>query len=380
MLLQSVPLAILLALVSNITPVYGITTWKEIRSTLSSRLKEIVPERTRSLEKRAVNKTVWVSSHTYQGNTFFDDWDFFNYSDPTKYVDRDTAYSRGLIYITEEGRANMHVDSWTRLTREEVQSRRKLRQSVRIHSKTKYNHGLFILDVAQAPFGCGTWPAYWMSGYYWPDEGEIDIIENVHSNLSNQVAWHTKPGCFLTTPGNFTGTAGSTICDSSYNYNTGCGIVDPSIASFGPTFNAKGGGVYAMKWDEQSIDVWFFYRSAIPGDILQGLPNPANWPLPSASLSNRGCDIDKYFMNLMLIFGKYSAVGCPGTCEERVMDPNSFTNATWSINYVKVYNKTIINTSYLEAAATHVSSILNVGSLVAFLFMPTVVTLYCSIF
>jgi hypothetical protein len=44
------------------------------------------------------------------------------------YVDRDTAFSRGLVYITEEGRANMHVDSWTRLTREEVESRSKLRQ------------------------------------------------------------------------------------------------------------------------------------------------------------------------------------------------------------------------------------------------------------
>ena len=85
------------------------------------------------------------------------------------------------------------------------------------------------------------------------------------------MAWHTLPGtpfplyavllltpllgCILTTPGNFTGTAGAVTCDSSINYNTGCGIVDQSIASFGETFNEKGGGVYAMKWDELSIDV-----------------------------------------------------------------------------------------------------------------------------
>ena len=62
-------------------------------------------------------------------------------------------------------------------------------------------------------------------------------------------------GCTLTTPGNFTGTAGAVTCDSSINFNTGCGIVDQSIASFGETFNVKGGGVYAMKWDELSIDV-----------------------------------------------------------------------------------------------------------------------------
>lgn len=102
-------------------------------------------------------------------------------------------------------------------------------------------------------------------------EGEIDIIENVHSSRSNQVAWHTSPGlcfsssgyislmhvigCNLVTPGNFSGTAGSTTCDATINYNTGCGIVDASVASFGPTFNELGGGVYAMKWDELSIDV-----------------------------------------------------------------------------------------------------------------------------
>jgi hypothetical protein len=68
-------------------------------------------------------------------------------------------------------------------------------------------------------------------------------------------ALNLQLGCNLTTPGNFSGVAGSTTCDATINYNTGCGIVDQSIASFGPTFNAKGGGIYAMKWDEISIDV-----------------------------------------------------------------------------------------------------------------------------
>ncbi|KIM29503.1 glycoside hydrolase family 16 protein [Serendipita vermifera MAFF 305830] len=314
------------------------------------------------LEKRGVNKTIWTSSFVYQGDSFFDHWDFWNSPDPTnglvQYVDRDTAFRERLVYVTPDGRANMHVDSWTNLTLDEVTSKSKLRPSVRIHSKAKYNHGLFLLDVAEAPFGCGTWPAYWMSGFYWPSDGEIDIIENVHSSRSNQVAWHTSPGCNLVTPGNFSGVAGSTTCDATINYNTGCGIVDPSVASFGPTFNEKGGGIYAMKWDEISIDVWFFYRSAIPEDILEGTPNPASWRLPSASLSNLGCDIDRYFMNQMLIFDitlcgdwagtSYSQVGCPGTCEERVTDPSNFVNATWSINSIKVYNKTIFNTSYLD--------------------------------
>jgi hypothetical protein len=132
------------------------------------------------------------------------------------------------------------------------------------------------------------------SGSEWPGDGEIDIIENVHSSSSNQVAWHTLPGtpflpspcsspysllgCTLTTPGNFTGTAGAVTCDATINYNTGCGIVDQSIASFGETFNEKGGGVYAMKWDQLSIDVCA-YIALLVRDNLEA-KNPGRVLLP----------------------------------------------------------------------------------------------------
>ncbi|PVG01548.1 hypothetical protein CPB86DRAFT_699128 [Serendipita vermifera] len=344
-------------------------SWRDISSSLSSVVvKRSVRQESHTLEKRAVNKTVWVTAKTYQGQTFFDEWDFYDGADYTQYlllysyVDRDTAFRSGLAYVTEEGRANMHVDSWTNLTVDEVNSGTKLRPSVRISSRQKFNQGLFILDVAKAPYGCSTWPAYWTTNENWPNDGEIDIIENVHKSTSNQVSWHTTEGCVLTTPGNFTGTVGSSICDHNYMSNTGCGIVDPSIASFGATFNEKGGGVYAMKWDSESIDVWFFYRSAIPDDILIGLPNPSTWPLPSASLSTKGCPIDQYFRNHQIIFdttlcgdwGKYSIANCPGTCPEQVAVGSNFVNATWSINYIKIYNKTIINTAYLDAGATSI--------------------------
>lgn len=127
--------------------------------------------------------------------------------------------------------------------------------------------------------------------------------QRVRRLLHSKRSPDTSPDCTLISPGNYTGIVGSTTCDHDYMSNTGCGIVDPSIASFGEMFNAKGGGVYAMKWDSYSIDVWFFYRTAIPNDILTGLPNPGTWPLPSASLSGLGCPIDTYFRNHMLIFG-----------------------------------------------------------------------------
>jgi beta-glucanase (GH16 family) len=47
------------------------------------------------------------------------------------------------------------------------------RPSVRIISNNFYTHGLFIVDIAHMPFGCGTWPAFWTLGPNWPNNGEI---------------------------------------------------------------------------------------------------------------------------------------------------------------------------------------------------------------
>ena len=38
----------------------------------------------------------------------------------------------------------------------------------------------------------------------------------------------------------------------------------------------------------------------------------------------------------------YASRGCPGTCAERIMDPANFVNATWSINSVRVFKKTLL--------------------------------------
>ena len=62
---------------------------------------------------------------------------------------------------------------------------------------------------------------------------------------------------------------------------------------------------------KRRIRAGFFYRSAIPDDILEGLPNPANWRLPSASLSHVNCPMDKYFKNQMIIFGMYTFLPIP---------------------------------------------------------------------
>ena len=76
-----------------------------------------------------------------------------------------------------------------------------------------------------------------------------------------------------------------------------------------------------MKWDDDGISVCEslhrdqcytatelsvkgnFYRVAIPSDILEGIPDPSNWPNPTATLEPAGCNISNFFMDHQIIFG-----------------------------------------------------------------------------
>lgn len=52
-----------------------------------------------------------------------------------------------MSYVNSAGQAVMHVDNWSYLTPGES------RNSIRIESNDIFNKGLFILDVASAPWG-----------------------------------------------------------------------------------------------------------------------------------------------------------------------------------------------------------------------------------
>jgi len=124
----------------------------------------------------------------------------------------------------------------------------------------------------------------------------VDIIEGVHDNAHNQVAFHTKPGGFpihlhkatnqvsdhdqgvistlpRTSQGPFWYTwhfhstnlhpthqtlqqrngSPNLVCDGTINDNSGCGTLEWSRASYGEYFDSQGGGVFATKWDENEI-------------------------------------------------------------------------------------------------------------------------------
>jgi hypothetical protein len=131
--------------------------------------------------------------------------------------------------------------------------------------------------------------------------GEIDVLEGVHDNEHNQIAWHTAPGCLIDPNVTVSGTINTlnemnlTNCDATLNSNSGCDVTEWSRASYGPLFEQSGGGVIAMKWDENGISIWSFFRAAVPDDIGQGSPDPSSWGLPSATLANASCNIEQFF-------------------------------------------------------------------------------------
>lgn len=301
------------------------------------------------VKKRALSTDIYILQDNYAGDTFFGNFSFFNSSDPTdgsiQYVDGPTAFSRGLARV-EDGVVIMQTDNTT------VLPVNGLRPSVRITSNKSYNSGILaILDLTHAPWGCSVWPAYWMVGPNWPTKGEIDIFEGVHDNTHNQMTWHTgPPGCNLTVSSDFTGTATNhTSCVSTPEDNSGCAVIDWSRSSYGPEFDALQGGVYTMTWDDEAIQIWFFYRQSIPADVLAGAPDPSGWGPPASMLTSDNCDISSHFADQQFVFdittcgdwagASFATSGCPGECGETVQNPENFVNASWHINYLKVYEK-----------------------------------------
>lgn len=290
----------------------------------------------------------------YSGYNFFDDWDFFTAPDPThgnvQYVDRCEALSSGLASVGNDSVVIIAVDDTNQVP---VGGNRK---SVRISSKKSYNGGLFVMDLNAMPTGCATWPAFWtVTNSDWPLNGEIDVVEGVNTQKTNQMTLHTREGCTLDVnapPAQgetqaFTGKVLSTTCNALVNSNSGCGISDPTPGSFGAGIEANGGGAFAMLWDQIGIRIWHFPRSEIPPDLTSKSPNPSTWPVPQAFWSSATCNVDTFFKDHVIVINTtlcgdfagalYNANGCPATCAEHVADPNNFHDAKWKINYVAVY-------------------------------------------
>ncbi|GAA5983232.1 hypothetical protein JCM11641_006858 [Rhodosporidiobolus odoratus] len=306
-------------------------------------------KRSRRHKKRA-STTYTLTQQSLGGYSFFDQWDFFTAADPTHgsvdYVSSTTAWANGLVYVPDSGRNStvMRIDSWSNLTYGAN------RQSVRISSKEKFTFGsIVVADLAKIPFGPTVWPAIWTLGDNWPNGGEIDIVEGVHDYAQNQMTLHTAQGCMLKTPLQAVGSVLTTDCNANINSNTGCGVQDPSQSSFGSAFNAKGGGVFALKWDEDGVAMYFFQRDSIPSDLSSGSPNPSSWGLPRAKWDAASCNPQQYFADQTIVINltiggdwagaTYNAAGYPGDWRAAVQDPKNYIDAAFEINSIKVYQQ-----------------------------------------
>ncbi|KAM0277691.1 hypothetical protein ACHAQH_005634 [Verticillium albo-atrum] len=309
-------------------------------------------------------------SHSYFGDAFVSDFNWFNGNDPSngfvRYQSEPDALDQGLYSINPISQAViLGVDHTNTFAVDEG------RPSVRLESKQAYNHGLFIGDFAHMPPSvCGLWPAFWMYGPDWPNSGEIDIIEGANQATRNLISGHTSDGCTLPKPvGQILGQPTTTDCLSpGTNNNAGCGYVPNPLdqATYGDTFNAVGGGVYAMDWTSEGIKIWHWSRQNIPADIISKTPDPETWGLPTALFGTDSCDTDTYFKDMNIVIqtnfcGDYAGAtwkdGQCGTLAPTCVDyvssnPQAYANAYWEVNYIDVFERSVVAPAPSEEPTT----------------------------
>ena len=162
--------------------------------------------------------------------------------------------------------------------------------------------------------------------------------------VDNSFTLHTGPNCSQSKYRNMLGTSITQDCDVSNLFqerNQGCSV--RTKQSFGAASNAKGGGVVAMEWTDETIKMWLF-----PHDTTPDVSNVAAWRTPDASFSSVHCDIASIFKEHVVLINttlcgdwageKYPLSGCPSTCEYFVDNyPEAFEQAYWAIGSLRVY-------------------------------------------
>jgi hypothetical protein len=354
------------------------------------------------------------------GRKFLDAFYFWAYNDPTngtvEYVDELTAVAKRLAYVDPNGRFVMRADNTTLIPSG------KGRPSVRIHSKRKVADGIIVGKFSHMPQGCATWPAFWTcTTEQWPRGGEIDIVEGANDQgPRNLASLHTLYGCHI--PGGSrsdqTGFTGQADC----SYQPGCSASFNADRSYGPGFNANGGGYFAVRREtrpgDPGIGVYFWpittAISSLPAAVAaaaDGTSAPkyvvtnsnatgndrselSKWGTPAAFFANTPnatasqtalatgqgsvCQMENYFdeheiiINLSLCgdwagetFG-YS--GCAArygnvSCETFVRNnPAAFSDARWEIDYLRIYDNAA-SSMHLNSVGCILAAVLSIALL-----------------
>lgn len=268
------------------------------------------------------------------------------------------AKKKGLVKVDKKGAVQLRVST---------KQYQGVRDSVRLVSKQTFSGGgLFIFDINHIPSAQGVWSALWMTGSNWPQQGEIDIIEGVHETTMNALSTHTSQGCTMGTSG-FYGQfmmqgSNKNNCDARATDSQGCGVRSKSKVSYGPAFNKKGGGVYALQWSSTGIKIYFWSRNSIPSDVRSGKPKPSSkWGNPHFLVAGSSCNPFKKFSDLMLVINTnlcgtwgdgvwHTSLSYAGqeqspasktghsSCASYVQNNGAaFKDAYWGINSIKIY-------------------------------------------
>jgi len=309
----------------------------------------------------------------HEGKDFFSYYDFFDGPDSlgsagyNMYVSESKATSLNI--------ANVVTEKDTRTGKDEdfvymssSPTKEGPRDSVRLEGKTRFDRGLFILDVRHMPDGPGIWPAFWMTDEAaWPRNGEVDILEGVNGQSTAKTALHTSDKCDMYAhvaeyaktgdwewitgiPDTFTGLPDYNTNKAADNCwvmaphqwaNEGCTAVHDRNDTIGKPVNDYGGGVYALEWDpeNQYMKSWVFSpdlpqnlqdaieTASLKDESQRVMPDPSSWGLPYAYFAvgdETGCSAD-HFKNMRLVFnlafcgnvaGNRFSRECPALAEE----------------------------------------------------------------
>lgn len=219
------------------------------------------------------------------------------------------------------------------------------------------------MDAVHMPYGCSVWPAFWTQGAQWPEGGEIDIMEGVNDQTSNQIALHShNDGCYASKTADMTGQLRLDNCSVTSNGGSGCTVGDSNTNSYGEGFAAAGGGVYVAEYAEDGIRVWFKSRADVPG-ALTGDANSLDTSIlgtPTANYPASTCDIGKYFADQILtititLCGSWAGTQsvleatCPplvgtNTCYTTYVindASETYKNAYFELNYINIYSTAV---------------------------------------
>lgn len=307
------------------------------------------------------------------------------------YVTKDIAIQHHLVQATADGTSFV-------IRSAAGENGTGPRQSIRLEGTTRFNSGLFIVEMKHMPAGCGVWPALWLTDEeFWPNHGEIDFIEGVNYQNSVKTALHTNAFCDMYAhvditkqmtgvwdratgiPDTFTGILDLNTSVPADNCwvatphqwsNQGCVIESQRPGTLGPELNAAGGAVFVLEWDPRfAIRSWVFVKDVdvLPENLAASLqdgvaPEPDTWGVPYAYFAigeGSGCSAD-HFVDMHLVIntafcgtvaGNRFFTDCNITPPKKNSDPIEACNAYiasepqemeeayWELEAIRVYQR-----------------------------------------